>query len=136
MNYKLCELYNKYTILSKYKQNTHFIQTASCLRAFILLWNVARAQEWDSTAQQFSWSWVFAPLRGNIVDDAMQMDIHKTLYPFHTTKKMPHVTVTITKNASLAAIARYISITTIYTVGYLQIFNVGHFFSSKHCHDR
>jgi len=29
-------------------------------------------------------------------DDAMQMDVHKTLYPFYTTKKMPHVTVTIT----------------------------------------
>jgi len=28
----------------------------------------------------------------------------------------------------LAAIARYTSITTIYTVGYLQIFNAGHFF--------
>ena len=26
VNYKLCELYNKYTILSKYEQNTHFIQ--------------------------------------------------------------------------------------------------------------
>jgi len=37
--------------------------------------------------------------------------------------------------AWLAAIARYISITTIYTVGYLQIFNAGHFFSSMHCHD-
>jgi len=24
---------------------------------------------------------------------------------------------------------------TIYTVGYLQIFNAGHFFSSKDCHD-
>jgi len=33
-----------------------------------------------------------------------------------------HVTVPITKNVSLAAIDRYISITTIYTVGYLQIF--------------
>jgi len=73
-------------------------------------------------------------LRANIADDAMQMDAHKTLYPFYITKKMPHVTVTITKNASLAAIARYISIMTIYTVGYLQIFNAGHFFSSKHCH--
>ena len=51
-------------------------------------------------------------LRGNIADDAIQMEVHKTLYPFYTTKKMPHVTVTITKNASLAAIARYISITT------------------------
>jgi len=42
-------------------------------------------------------------------DDAMQMDVHKTLYAFYTTKKMPRVTVTITKNASLAAIAMYIS---------------------------
>jgi len=74
-------------------------------------------------------------LRGNIADDAMQMDVHKTLFPFYTITKMPHVTITITKNASLAAIARYISNMTIYTVGYLQIFNAGHFFSSKYCHD-
>jgi len=74
-------------------------------------------------------------LRGNVADDAMQMDVNKSLYPFYITKEMSHVTVTITKNASLAAIARYISITTIYTVGNLQIFNTGHFFSSKHCHD-
>ena len=40
-------------------------------------------------------------------ESPLQMDIHKTLYPFYTTKKMPHVMVTITKNASLAAIARY-----------------------------
>jgi len=40
MNYTFCELYNKYTILSKYEQNAHFIQIASCLRAFPLLWNV------------------------------------------------------------------------------------------------
>ena len=106
MNYKLCELYNKYTILLKYEQNTHFIQIASCLH-----------------------------LKGNIADDAMQMDVHKTLYPFYTRKKMPHVTVTITKNTSLAERARYIIITTVYTVDYLHIFNAGHFFSSKHCHD-
>ena len=74
-------------------------------------------------------------LRGNIADDAMQMDVNKSLYPFYTTKEMPHVAVTITKNATLAAIARYISITTIYTVGYLQIFKAEHFFSIKHCHD-
>jgi len=102
---------------------------------FPLLWKVASAPEWGFTAQQFWWSWVFAHLIGNIADDAIQMDIHKTLYPFYTTKKMPHVAVTITKNASLAAIARYISITTIYTVRNLQIFNSGHFFSSKHCND-
>jgi len=35
--------------------------------------------------------------RGNIADDAMQMDVQKTLYPFYSTKKMPHVTVTISK---------------------------------------
>ena len=29
-------------------------------------------------------------------DVAMQMDVHKTLYPFHTTK-MPHVTATVPK---------------------------------------
>jgi len=69
------------------------------------------------------------PYGGNIADDAMQMDVHKMLYPFYTTKKMPHVTVIITINASLAAIARYNSITTICTEGYLQIFNAGHFFS-------
>jgi len=45
MNYKLCKLYNKYTILSKYEQNTHFILIASCLRAVLLLWNVASARE-------------------------------------------------------------------------------------------
>jgi len=73
-------------------------------------------------------------LRGNIADDAMQMD-DKTLYPFYTTKEMPRVTVTITKNASLAAIPRYISVTAIYSVGYLRIFSAGNLFSSKHCHD-
>jgi len=47
MNYKFCELHrpNKYTILSKYEQNTRFIQIASCLRAFPLLWNVASARD-------------------------------------------------------------------------------------------
>jgi len=99
---------------------------------FPLLWNVASAREWDFTAQEFWWCWIFAHLRGNIVDVAIQMDVHKTLCPFYTTKKMPRVTVTITKNASLAAVARYICITTICTVGNLQIFNLGHFFSSKH----
>jgi len=32
MNYKLGELYNKYTILSKYQKNTHFIQISLCFR--------------------------------------------------------------------------------------------------------
>jgi len=41
------------TLLSTYEQNTHFIQIASCLSAFPLVWNVASAREWDFTAQQF-----------------------------------------------------------------------------------
>ena len=66
-------------------------------------------------------------LRVNIADDAMQMDVHKIALSFLHYKGNVHVTVTITKNASLAAIARYISIMTSYTVGYLQIFNTGHY---------
>ena len=30
-----------------------------------------------------------------VVDDAMQMDVHKTLHSFYTTKKMPIVTATV-----------------------------------------
>jgi len=46
MNYKLCELYNKYSILSKYEQNNiSFKYVASCLHAFPLPWNVASARE-------------------------------------------------------------------------------------------
>ena len=34
-----------------------------------------------------------------VADDTMQMDVHKTLYPFNTTKNMPHVTATVPKYA-------------------------------------
>jgi len=30
-----------------------------------------------------------------VVDDATHMDVHKTLHPFYTTKKMPNVTATV-----------------------------------------
>ena len=41
----------------------------------------------------------------------MQMDVYKPLYHFHATKKMPHVTATVTKKcASLIVIVRYITI--------------------------
>jgi len=30
-----------------------------------------------------------------VVDDATQMDVHETLHPFYTTKKMPNVTATV-----------------------------------------
>jgi len=39
------------------------------------------------------------------------------------------------KKRFVGSIARYNSITTIYIVRNLQIFNAGHFFSSKHCND-
>jgi len=57
----------------------------------------------------------------------------KELAQKKTTKKMPHVTVIITKMCFVASIARCITI--VYTVGYLQIFNAEYFYSSKHCHD-
>jgi len=41
-----------------------------------------------------------------VSDDAMQIDVHKTLYPFYFTKKIPHVTVTVKKCAWLATTAR------------------------------
>jgi len=64
----------------------------------------------------------------------MQMDVHKTLYPFYAKENIPCYGNNHKKNALLAAVARYISITTIYTVGYLQIFNTGHLFSSRQWH--
>ena len=42
-------------------------QIASCLRAFPLLWNFASPREWDFTAQQFWWSWVFAHSEGTLL---------------------------------------------------------------------
>jgi len=134
MNYKVCELHISNLIKIRTKYTFHLNSSLFSVE-FPLLRNVASAREWDFTAQQFWWSWAFAHFSGNIADDAMQMDVHTTLYPFYATKKMPHVTVTITKNASLAAVARYISITTIYTERNLQILNAGHFVSSKHCND-
>jgi len=124
--YTLINIRTKYTIHS----NSPLFSVQ-----FTLLLNVASAREWDFTAQQFWWSWVFAHLGGNIADDAMQMDVHKTLYPFYTTRKCPMLLWQSQENASLATIVRYINITTIYTVGYLEIFNAGHFYSRKHCHD-
>ena len=36
-------------------------------------------------------------LRGNTADDAMEVAVNKSLYPFYTEKEMPHDTVAITK---------------------------------------
>jgi len=131
VNYKLYELFNKYTILSKYTFHSNSFLFA-CFSTALECCKCARMRFHCATVLVVL---SICALRGNIADDAMQMDVHKTLCPFYTTKEIPHVTVTITINASLAAIARYISITTIYTVGYQQIFNTRHFCSSKHCPD-
>jgi len=32
-----------------------------------------------------------------VADDAMEMDVNKTLYPYCTTKETPHVAATVTK---------------------------------------
>jgi len=50
-----------------------------------------------------------------VADDAMQMNIHKKLCPFYTTKKMPRVTVTVSKMRSLAAIASIFTIISVKT---------------------
>jgi len=36
--------------------------------------------------------------RFQVADDTMQMDIHKTLYPFQTTKKILRAMSTVTKS--------------------------------------
>jgi len=87
----------KYTILSNYEQNTHFIQIAPCFRGNFLCFGMLQVRENEISLRSSWWSWVFAHLKGNIADDTMQMDVHKTLYPFYTTKKILRVTVRITK---------------------------------------
>jgi len=37
----------------------------------------------------FWWYCAVAQLGGSIADDAMQMDVHKTLYPFYLQRKCP-----------------------------------------------
>jgi len=45
MNYKFCELYKKYIILSKYEQNTHFIQIAPCFRCSFHCFGMLQVRE-------------------------------------------------------------------------------------------
>ena len=67
MNYTFCELYNKYTILSKYEQNAHFIQIASCLRAFPLLWNVQVRENEISLRNSSGSPGYLSPLEGTLL---------------------------------------------------------------------
>jgi len=45
MNYELCKLHNKYTILSKCEQNTHFIQIAPCFRGSFHYFGMLQVRE-------------------------------------------------------------------------------------------
>jgi len=55
----------------------------------------------------------------------MQMDVHKTLYLFYTTKLMPRATATVTKMRFFVSNIEVGYITIIYTIGYLQFFQAG-----------
>jgi len=108
VNYKLCELYNvqSYQNTNKITFNPNSFLFA-CFSIALECCKYARMRFHCTTVLVVL---SICALTGNIADHAME-------------------------NVSLAAIARYISVTTIYTVGYLQIFNARHFFSSTHCHD-
>jgi len=75
------------------------------------------------------------PLKGTLLTMQCKWTFTKPFILVTLQRKCPCFGNNHKKNASLAAIARYISIMIIYTVGYLHIFNAGQFFSSKHCHD-
>jgi len=45
MNYKLYELHIEYAILSKYQQNTHFIQIALCFRRSFYCFGMLQVRE-------------------------------------------------------------------------------------------
>ena len=47
-----------------------------------------------SRGQSRQFSYLF-----QVTVDAVQMDVNKTLYPFYTAKKLPHITATVAKNA-------------------------------------
>ena len=87
MNYKLCELYNKYTVLSKYEQNN--INSNSFLFAsFSIALECCKCARMRYHCATVLVVLSICALRGNIADDAMQVAVNKSLYPFYTTKEM------------------------------------------------
>ena len=87
MNYKLCELYNKYTVLSKYEQNN--INSNSFLFAcFSIALECCKYARMTFHCVTVLVVLSICALRGNIADDAMQVAVNKSLYPFYTTKEM------------------------------------------------
>jgi len=53
----------------------------------------------------------------------MQMDVHKPLYPFYNTKKMPRVMATVAKMRFVGSDSQLYYDN--FTIGYLQIFKQG-----------
>jgi len=45
--------------------------------------------------------------RPGFVDDAMQMNVHKTLHPCHRTKNFPNGTATVTKQGRFLRLLRF-----------------------------
>jgi len=89
MNYKLCELYNKYTILLKYEQNTHFIQIAPCFRGTFHCSGILQVRENEISLRNSSGGPEYLrTLKGTLLTMQCKMDVHKPLYPLYTTKKV------------------------------------------------
>ena len=75
-------------------------------------------------------------LKENTADDAMQMNVHKTFYPFYTRKKMPHVMVTMTKKRFVGSNSQvYYYYENLDSSLSAHFQNAGYFFSSKYCRD-
>jgi len=142
MNYKLCELYNVYTILSNYEQNTQFIQTAHCFRCSLHFFRMLQVREnmrfhcstvlvvtnicapwrehcWRWNANGHSHNEYLCTLEGTLLTMKCKWTFTQSYILSTLQRKCPMLlTATTSKNALLAAIARYISITTIDTVRY------------------
>jgi len=81
MNYKLCELYDKY----KSYQNTNkitFHSNSFLFACFSIALGCCKCARIRSHCATVLVVLSICALRGNIADDAMQMDVNKSLYPF------------------------------------------------------
>jgi len=59
---------------------------------YYIIYKHGRSRKFFQRGQRQNFAYQF-----QVADDTMQMDVHKTLYPFYVTKKIHHVTITNTK---------------------------------------
>jgi len=133
MNYKRREICNN---IQSY-QNTNKIHNSfkQCFRCSLHCFRMLQVRENDISLRNSSGGPEYLrTLEGTLLTMQCKCTLTKRLI-FSTLQENAPCYGNNHKNASLAGIVRYINITTIYTVGYLQIFNAGHFYSRKHCHD-